>query len=88
MIVDPGQVANIYANESTQRVAPERTNVSPEQNPESLEPTGQTSDIGPAVVTNFSAAALETARATTAPEQPADRRPPNRTGCPNHGRLG
>ncbi len=36
---------------------------------------GRTSEIGPAVVNNISAAALETSRAVTAPEQTAEQAP-------------
>ena len=72
MVVDPANAAAIYANNREQRlVAP---TVSEEQvsAQERQTVSGQTSETGPAVVTNFSATALQTSRAVNEPDQSAD----------------
>ena len=71
MLVDPTNVAAQYTNNrpldaSTNNLG--RGNPSNEGRPEA----GQTSEIGPAVINNISAASLETINAVNAPEQTAD----------------
>lgn len=44
---------------------------------EGIPVAGQTSEVGPAVITNISATALETSRAINAPEQMAAQNKPN-----------
>ena len=74
MMVDPTNVAAQYTNnrplDATSNIG--RENPSNEGRPEA----GQTSETGPAVMSNISAASLETTRAVNAPEQTADQ---NRT---------
>ncbi len=75
MMVDPTNVAanNIYdrPENATQNLGEENSNN--DGRPEA----GRTSDVGPAVVNNISAAALETTRAVNAPEQAAEQNKAN-----------
>jgi len=76
MVVDPANVASVYATDKTQNIS--SVNVGDEQKRDDIpQPeNGQTSEIGPAVVTDLSAAALETSRAVAEGNQVADQ---NRT---------
>ena len=76
MLVDPTNVAAQYTNNrpmdaSTNNIG--RESPSNEGRPEA----GQTSEIGPAVINNISAASLETTNPVNAPEQSADQNRPN-----------
>ena len=75
MMVDPTNVAAQYLNNKPLDAANNigRENPSNEGRPEA----GQTSEIGPAVINNISAASLETTRAVNAPEQTADQNRPD-----------
>ncbi len=71
MVVDPANLTNTHNQTSPEREinpAVQEANV----NNEGLSGAGRTSEIGPAVVNNISAATLETSRAVTAPEQTAE----------------
>lgn len=74
-MVDPTNVAAQYINnrpsDADNNIG--RENPSNEGRPEA----GQTSEIGPAVINNISAASLETTRAVNAPEQTADQNRPD-----------
>ena len=74
-MVDPINVAAQYTNnrplDASNNMGKE--NPSNEGRPEA----GQTSEIGPAVTNNISAASLETTNAVNAPEQTADQNRPN-----------
>ena len=71
MVIEPTSNANATLQSRTEKeVTPDAvkgTNV----NNEGISEAGQTSEIGPAVVPNISAATLETSRAVSAPEQSA-----------------
>jgi hypothetical protein len=69
MIVDPASAA-IYSQQK-EPVIPELAREQPKPQPPAAQ-TAQTHAAGPAVVANFSAAALLTNRAVSAPLQPAD----------------
>ena len=75
MLVDPTNVAAQYTNNRPLDASNNmgRENPSNEGRPEA----GQTSEIGPAVINNISAASLETTNAVNAPEQSADQNRPN-----------
>ncbi len=75
MLVDPTNVAAQYTNNRPLDASNNmgRENPSNEGRPEA----GQTSEIGPAVMNNISAASLETTNAVNAPEQAADQNRPN-----------
>lgn len=65
MIVNPSDVATLYgANREQPQPKPVETDKGPQQSE-----VGQPEDNGPAVVTNISAAALETARAVQKSER-------------------
>ena len=74
-MVDPTNVAAQYISnrplDATSNIGKE--NPSNEGRPEA----GQTSETGPAVINNISAASLETTRAVNAPEQTADQSRPD-----------
>ena len=72
MVLDPANLTNTHLQTTSGReVTPDVVKESNVNN-EGLSEAGRTSEIGPAVVTNISAASLETSRAVTAPEQTAE----------------
>ena len=72
MVLDPTSGA-LQANIKVDRPASAATTEKPTTENEDRSPeAGQTSETSPAVVANFSAAALETARAVNGPEQSTD----------------
>ncbi len=70
MIIDGSSLAGVLDANKGQNV--ENTKVSDPTKENELAKTGQTTDAGPAVVTSFSAAALESARAVPESSQVAD----------------
>ncbi len=72
MIVDPSNAAAIYSQNKDQGVAAQAPSEEHVNAQERQSSSGQTSEAGPAVITSFSATALETARAVNESEQTAD----------------
>ncbi len=72
MVIDPANVASVYAADKTQNLS--SVNAGDDQKRDDIpQPeNSQTSEVGPAVVTDLSAAALETSRAVTEGNQAAD----------------
>lgn len=84
MIVDPASAAAVYPQQREPVVPdPAQEQIQP-QPPEAQ--AAQTQAAGPAVVANFSAAALLTNRAVSAPQQPADQEPVKEEGEEQSGR--
>ncbi len=82
MIVDPANVTALYTGNKEERLPGATLASEPNNNNEGRVEAGATSESGPAVVTNISAAALETARAVTPPEQTANQNRPARVAEP------
>ncbi|MDH4321032.1 MAG: hypothetical protein OEV73_05970 [Desulfobulbaceae bacterium] len=78
MMVDPSNAVAQYSslNKTERSSQPTSVTNEPKPNPENSVESGKTSEVGPAVVTSFSAAALETAKSVKASEQMADVEPP------------
>lgn len=74
MIVDSTNVAALYANEKTQSVSSSNLTEDRSQSVPRAEQV-QTSDSGPAVVSDISSAALETSRAVSENSQTANQNP-------------
>ena len=74
MMVDPSNVVAQYSstNKTERDSQPASVSNEPKPNRENTVESGRTSDVGPAVVTSFSAAALETAKSVKSTEQVAD----------------
>jgi len=74
MMIDAAGVANQYTSLSKPEREIQPTSVSSDSQPvnESVVETGKTSEVGPAVVSNVSAATLESSRAVKPAEQAAD----------------
>ena len=72
MVVDPANAASIYATDRTQNLSSVNVSDDQKQNDIPQPENGQTSNVGPAVVTDLSAAALETSRAVAEGNQVAD----------------
>lgn len=74
MMVDPSNVLAQYSttNKSERDSQPTSVSNEPKPNSENTVESGQTSSVGPAVVTSFSAAALETANSVKSSQQTAD----------------
>ncbi len=70
MIIDGSAINSVFDANKVQNV--EGTKPSNPTKENELSKAGQTTDAGPAVVTSFSAAALESARAVTESTQVAD----------------
>lgn len=77
MMVDPSNVAAQYSSTNKTERDSQPTSVSnePKPNNENTVESGRTSSVGPAVVTSFSAAALETSKSVKPAEQTADKEP-------------
>lgn len=72
MIVEPANLTNSnLQNRAEREASPEVQRINNIGNA-GIPEAGQTSEIGPAVVTNISQATLETSRAINAPEQTAE----------------
>ena len=76
MVIDPANVASVYAADKTQNLSAVNSNDEQKRDDIPQPENGRTSEIGPAVVTDLSAAALETSRAVAETGQTADQ---NRT---------
>lgn len=74
MMVDPSNVVAQYSstNKTERDSQPTSVTNEPKPNAENSVESGRTSNVGPAVVTSFSAAALETAKSVKPAEQSAD----------------
>lgn len=71
MVIDPANLTNTHNQTAPEREINPAVQVDNVNN-EGLSGAGRTSEIGPAVVNNISAATLETSRAVSAPEQTAE----------------
>lgn len=73
-MVDPSNVLAQYSsiNKSERDSQPSSVTNEPKTNTENVVESGRTSEVGPAVVTSFSSAALEYANSVKASEQTAD----------------
>lgn len=72
MVIDPANLTHTNLQSKAEReVTPDVAKVNNVNN-DGIPEAGQTSEIGPAVVTNISQATLETSRAINAPEQNAE----------------
>ncbi len=74
MVIDPANLTNTHNQTAPEREINPAVQVDNVNN-EGLSGAGRTSEIGPAVVNNISAATLETSRAVSAPEQTAESSP-------------
>ncbi len=72
MVVDPANVASLYAPGKTQDISTDNIRSSERRDDVPQPENGRTSEIGPAVVADLSAAALETSRAVAQGSQAAD----------------
>jgi len=74
MMVDPSNVLAQYSsiNKTERDSQPASVSNEPKPNSENTVESGRTSSVGPAVVTSFSSAALETANSVKSAEQTAD----------------
>jgi hypothetical protein len=73
MIVEPANVVAAYTDNRPQKTTGQgQITAEQNNNNEGTQELGQTSDFGPAVVTNISATALEATKAVTPTEQTAD----------------